>query len=100
MVLYGAHSFRHFYVTQAAVAGMPAALIKRITGHTTDDMLEHYQHLGAEYSIEMARRLNGKPTPALPHRETLPAWARELVEGMTPENVETVKAAILKGGVA
>jgi len=96
-VQYGAHSFRHFFATQAAVAGMPGALVKQITGHATDDMLEHYQHLGAGFSEEMAKRI-GNGTPAQPVKEPLPDWARELLDTMTAENWGTVKTEILKGG--
>jgi integrase len=99
MVLYGAHSFRHYFVTQAAAAGMPGAMVRQITGHSTDDMLEHYQHIGAGYSIELARRIGGATTTAnLAAREPLPAWARDLLETQTAENWQAVKAAILKGG--
>ncbi len=65
-VVYGAHSLRHFFVTVATSAGMPAAMIKSITGHATDAMLEHYQQIGVELAGEVAARIgNGKP-PALP----------------------------------
>jgi integrase len=97
-VQYGAHSFRHFFVTQAAAAGMPAAMIKQITGHATDEMLEHYQHIGAGFSEELARRIGNGTLKALPAREPLPGWARELVEGMNGKNWKAVKATILEGG--
>jgi integrase len=94
---FGAHSFRHFFVTMAAEAGLPAAAIKAITGHATDAMLEHYQHLGAEYATELAARIgNGKA--ALPaHREPLPEWARELVGKLTSKNASKMKRELLKG---
>ncbi len=94
-VQYGAHSFRHYFVTQAMAAGMPGAMIKQITGHATDDMLEHYQHIGAGFSVELAKRIGG--TPALPEREPLPDWARELVESLTAENLADVKKELLAG---
>jgi len=93
-VQYGAHSFRHFFATQAAAAGMPGALVKQITGHATDDMLEHYQHLGAGFSEELARR-TGNAAPALPVREPVPAWVRELLETQTAKNWGKVRSAIL-----
>jgi integrase len=100
VVQYGAHSFRHYFVTQAAAAGMPGAMIKQITGHSTDDMLEHYQHIGAGFSVELARRIGGGNPAALPAQEPLPAWAREQLETMTAANWRKVKAAMLKGGEA
>ncbi len=95
-VQYGAHSFRHFFITMAAAAGMPGAMVKQITGHATDDMLSHYQHIGAGFSVELAKRIGG--TPALPDREPLPAWARELLETMTGKNWKKVTARLLKDG--
>lgn len=75
-VVFGAHSLRHFFVTAATSAGMPAAMIKSITGHATDSMLEHYQQIGVELAGEVAARIgNGKPL-ALPavagQSDTLP----------------------------
>jgi integrase len=99
-VQYGAHSFRHYFVTQAAAAGMPGAMIKQITGHATDDMLEHYQHIGAGFSEELARRIGNGATAAPPEREPVPAWIREIVEGMRAKNWKEAKAEILKGGAA
>jgi integrase len=94
---FGAHSFRHYFVTKAAEAGLPAAMIKSITGHSSDQMLGHYEHLGAEYATELAARIgNGKA--ALPaHREPLPEWARELVGKLTSKNASKMKRELLKG---
>jgi integrase len=65
-VAYGAHSLRHHFVTCATAAGIPAAVIKSITGHATDSMLEHYMQHDANLVGEFAARIgNGKP-PALP----------------------------------
>lgn len=65
-VVFGAHSLRHFFVTQATSAGMPAAMIKSITGHATDSMLEHYQQIGVDLAGEVAARIGNGKTPALP----------------------------------
>jgi len=94
-VQYGAHSFRHFFVIQAAAAGMPGAMIKQITGHATDDMLEHYQHIGAGFSEELSRRIGGGAPKAIPDREPLPSWAREIVEKLTTKNLKVLKAELL-----
>ena len=62
VTIYGAHSLRHFFVTAASAAGMPAAMIKSITGHATDAMLEHSQQLGVSMAGEIAAKIaNGKP---------------------------------------
>ena len=97
-VQYGAHSFRHYFVTQAAAVGMPGAMIKQITGHATDEMLEHYQHLGAKYSAELAQRINGTQGQLKPAREPLPDWAVELVKTLTADNAQEIRQELLKGG--
>jgi len=45
----GWHSFRTTFITQALSAGMPMELVRRITGHTTTDIvLKHYFKPGRE----------------------------------------------------
>jgi len=64
VVLYGAHSLRHTFVTAATAAGMPTAIVKRITGHASDAMLEHYMQDGPELAAEIAARLTAPPPRA------------------------------------
>ena len=59
VIVYGAHSFRHYFVTQATAAGMPGAVIKSITGHESDEMLGHYQQIGAALATDLASRIQG-----------------------------------------
>lgn len=104
VVVYGAHSLRHFFVTAASSAGMPAAMIKSITGHATDEMLEHYQHIGKELAAEMAARVTGKKddpktitegdTPK--DLESFKKRVAEIAKGMTEKNCETAKAELLE----
>ena len=87
-VVYGAHSLRHFFVTVATSAGMPAAMIKSITGHATDAMLEHYQQIGVELAGEVAARIGtGKP-PALP---AMAGQSEPLPEKIPPAVRDTAK---------
>ena len=96
VVLYGAHSFRHLFVTAAAAAGLPAAMIKAITGHTTDAMSEHYQQFDVKLASEFAKQLTGKKPAALPPgREPIPAWARERLAGMTAKTWKAVRDELL-----
>jgi integrase len=96
---YGAHSLRHFFVTAAAAAGLPAPVIKSITGHTTDTMMEHYQHLTADYAGEIAKRITGTTTKALPapvsDADAIRAKVKELAEKLTNKNAKTIRAAML-----
>ncbi|MBM4148711.1 MAG: hypothetical protein FJ224_06675 [Lentisphaerae bacterium] len=103
VVLYGAHSFRHLFVTAATAAGMPAAMIKSITGHATDAMLEHYQHLGADLASELAAKIGNGTTLALPPADpaALPPArmieaerVRAVVEKLNGKNWKEVKAEL------
>ena len=90
VTLYGAHSLRHLAVTAFTSAGMPSAMVKSITGHSTDAMLEHYQHIGVDMASEIAARMTARMLPdsavnALPdvadvqtHALPLPAPANAL----------------------
>lgn len=108
VVAYGAHSLRHFFVTQATSAGMPAAMIKSITGHSSDDMLEHYQQIGESLANELATRIQGGSVGLLTEGEQTPTpeasndsgailkAIRAIVEGMTAKNWKASKADLLK----
>jgi len=67
VTIYGAHSLRHFFATQALSAGIPGEIVKRITGHSSDAMLEGYEHVDAAMISGLAAKLsNGKQPLALP----------------------------------
>lgn len=107
VVIYGAHSLRHFFTTAATAAGMPAAMVKTITGHATDQMLEHYQQIGADLASELALRIQGKGSSTLP--DTLPETqkadgdplralqerVRELAGRLDGENWQMIKEQLL-----
>lgn len=63
VTVFGAHSLRHLAVTAFTSAGMPSAMVKSITGHSTDAMLEHYQHIGADMASEIAARMTARTIP-------------------------------------
>jgi integrase len=102
VVCYGAHSLRHHFVSAASAAGIPAPMIKAITGHTTDTMLEHYQQIGAGLVDEIARQLGGNNG----HIKTLPpAQSPRLVDAdavlaivadMTPKNCKAKREELMK----
>ena len=81
VVVYGAHSLRHFFVTQATSAGMPAAMIKSITGHATDEMLEHYQQIGVDLAADMAARVLGQSPAQIPETAESAAPTAEKLAG-------------------
>ena len=99
VVVYGAHSLRHFFATQALSAGIPGEIVKRITGHTSDAMLEGYEHVDAAMIGGLAAKLsNGKPLTALPAPTTRTIEAdkvRALAEGMNAKTWRKVKKELL-----
>lgn len=92
VVCYGAHSLRHHFVTAAAAAGLPSMMIRSITGHATDTMLEHYQQIGSGLVSEFARRLgkvtgDKKALPAAGSPRLVDAGAvRSIAVSMAPGN--------------
>ncbi len=92
LVRYGAHSFRHFFVSVASAAGMPSVMIKSITGHDTDSMLSHYQHIGKDLAADLSKRIGGytaKDAAVLPDLTQLqPSGGVDVVAG-TPLNTVT-----------
>ena len=97
VTVYGAHSLRHFFATQALSAGIPGEIVKRITGHSSDAMLEGYEHVDAAMISGLAAKLgNGKHPLSLPAPQ---AYIREKVRAalgrMNGKNWKTVKAELL-----
>jgi integrase len=82
VTVYGAHSLRHFFATQALSAGIPGEIVKRITGHSSDAMLEGYEHVDAAMISGLAAKLsNGKQPLALPAPQAdIRAQVRALAE--------------------
>ncbi len=97
-VVYGAHSLRHLFTTAAASVGMPAAMIKSITGHATDEMMQHYQHLGVEHAAELALRIrsgNGRLIPAIasdPNRKAAISSQQQVLHQKLRSRIEAMTA--------
>jgi integrase len=96
----GFHSLRHTWVSMHAAAGTPGAVIQASVGHANPAMTAHYTHVNEGTARDVARALPAFSGNGEPRREPLPGWAKELVESLTEKNVETIKAELLKGGVA
>jgi len=65
VVQYGAHSLRHSFVTIARAAGMPDAMVQKITGHGSTRMVDHYTAFDRAQITKVSRelaplQLNGK----------------------------------------
>jgi integrase len=111
VILQGAHSFRHFFVTQAKAAGIPDSVIKMITGHATDSQLDHYEQMGPDIMSSLYARIYGSDTPtnakankALPMPQkavseplrALQARVKELTQQLDATNWETIKQQLLE----
>lgn len=51
------HSLRHMFVTRAIEAGVPAAIVRALVGHSTAAMTEHYTHVSAAAMVEAFARM-------------------------------------------
>ena len=89
--------------------GRPFFVVERVVdiqasvGHASPAMTAHYTHVNETTARDVALALpvfagNGTDTPK--HLDALPTWAYELVEGLNGRNWETVRTALLKGGVS
>ncbi|MBU4198887.1 MAG: tyrosine-type recombinase/integrase [Verrucomicrobia bacterium] len=98
IVVYGAHSLRHYFATQALTAGIPGEIVKRITGHSSDAMLEGYEHVDAAMIGKFAAKLSkGKPPAALPaHDKDILKKIHALAKKQNGKNWKTIRAAIMR----
>jgi site-specific recombinase XerD len=104
VAVYGAHSLRHFFVTEAMAAGWPADLIRKITGHTSEAMAQHYQHVDAGLIARLAGQLNDSKkqnVPALPEgtmvdpAEELRKKVTEIASKLTAKNAAIIRKELL-----
>ena len=55
------HTFRHSFISRAAVAGVPEAIIRQWVGHVDEEILRHYIHIADQQSHAAMRHMNGIP---------------------------------------
>jgi integrase len=106
----GAHSLRHTFVTIARAAGLPDPFIRQITGHSSQEMVDHYTQFSEEMVAALAGKLLGTAgtQKALPApfseaaKDPVPGWVKgkagelvSLVEKITGKGNEARKAQIL-----
>lgn len=102
----GGHSMRHTFNTVARWAGLPDALIQKITGHSSARMTDHYSQFDRALVSKLAKSFESLPTgkgklalpadtEAAPAREPLPSWALKLVEKLTAKNVKKIQSKLL-----
>lgn len=90
----GWHSFRTTFITLALSAGMPMEIVRRVTGHTTVDVvLKSYFRPGREqYRKAM---LKAMPKLLTTGSKTPLEEAREIVESMTAKTLKADRAKLL-----
>ena len=92
-----AHSFRHTFISKAANAGIPFAIVQAIVGHSTAKQCRHYFHENEDATLRaFAAFPTAQTAPALPDRTGGDAGdviEAEVVE-MTDATAETRRAAL------
>lgn len=90
----GAHSLRHTFVTIARAAGLPDAFIRQITGHSSQEMVDHYTQFSEEMVASLAGKLLGSSS-ATPVKAP-PVLIAEATKDTAIVSVETKAADIMK----
>jgi integrase len=94
----GWHSFRTTFITLALSAGMPMELVRRVTGHTTVDVvLKHYFRPGRQ-QFQTALQA-AMPKLLMNGAKSRDEQLREIISGMTPKILRNRALAILDGKV-
>lgn len=94
----GFHSLRHSFVSLCREANAPLAVVEAIVGHASPAMTRHYTHVGelaAASAVACLPSILVNAPAALPAREPLPAWAREIVERLTARNGLQIKRELM-----
>ncbi len=91
----GWHSFRVGFVTQALAAGMPEELVRRVTGHSTVDVVrKHYFKPGRdEFRREFEKAM---PRMLMNGAKSRDEQLKEIVSKLTPRSCKKDKARLLK----
>lgn len=103
VAIYGAHSLRHYFVTEAMAAGWPTDLIRKITGHTSEAMAQHYQHVDAGLIARLAGQLGEakRPVCILPKGQNADKYLElrekvlKLADKLTKENAHRTRMALI-----
>ena len=71
----GFHSLRHSFVSMAANAGVPLAIVQAVVGHTSTAMTQHYFHVSRDALDKAAQALpNFVSTDPPPDRQGRAPW--------------------------
>lgn len=92
----GAHSFRHSFVTIARTAGIPDTVIQQITGHSSEEMVDHYTHFTKEVVANLTANLPQLGACTEPDKPDLLVVIQQLVDDMNGENWKEKRKIILE----
>ena len=98
----GFHSLRHTAVSMLRDSGASMSATMAITGHSSAALLDTYTHAGADTvraAVAALPAIGGEYTPPPSEAEKLEK-VRELAEGLTGDNWQTVRAAIMEAASA
>ena len=102
---YGAHSFRHSFVSFCASAGVPLAVVQQIVGHGSPAMTEHYFNASRDAKQAAIEALPdiGADVPQQPKditEDALRMKARDLLETLPIEAVKEILEHYSERGLA
>ena len=89
---YGAHSFRHTFVSFCASAGVPLAVVQQIVGHGSPAMTEHYFNASMEAKQKAISTL--PLFVATPQEITSRQYVLQFLERCTDAEADELKNAI------
>jgi integrase len=100
----GAHSLRHTFITIARNARFPDPLIMKISGHSSEEMLNHYTAYNHEMISLLANSLSQEISISAlaPFQirnssdDALPDWAIEKLKSVTKNNWQAIIDDLLK----
>jgi hypothetical protein len=95
----GPHSdLRHFATTMLFIEGVPDAIIRKMTGHRSEE-LERYKHLSASFKQQSVELIAGQLTRQLGTKlGTLSETAPENTNGLPEGRPQVLRLPQLSGG--
>jgi integrase len=93
------HDLRHFATTMLFIEGVSDAIIRKMTGHRSDE-LERYKHLSPEFSKQTTELIAGKLVEELENSESGTFWSHssENEKVVTTDDSETTDNKDVNGG--
>ena len=91
------HDLRHFATTMLFIEGVSDAIIRKMTGHRSDE-LERYKHLSPDFKQQTTELIAGKLVEELEGMATKMATSPENEKSSSETNSETADFIDINGG--